>query len=126
MNVTKFLNITIVPQNVIRRLSSKKMSAKLTPEERSTKLEPLLSNKWSLVEGRDAIKKEFVFKNFNEAFGFMTRVALLAEKMDHHPEWFNVYNKVQVTLSSHDVNGLSNRDVKLASFMDTAEKSFSN
>lgn len=56
----------------------------------------------------------------------MTRVALLAEKMDHHPEWFNVYNKVQVTLSSHDVNGLSNRDVKLASFMDTAEKLFLN
>jgi Pterin-4a-carbinolamine dehydratase len=57
-----------------------------------------------------------------QAFGFMTRVALLAEKMDHHPEWFNVYNKVQVTLSSHDVNGLSGRDVKLATFMDTAAK----
>lgn len=57
-----------------------------------------------------------------QAFGFMSRVALLAEKMDHHPEWFNVYNKVQVTLSSHDVNGLSNRDIKLASFMDTIEK----
>jgi pterin-4a-carbinolamine dehydratase len=58
-----------------------------------------------------------------QAFGFMTRVALMAEKMDHHPEWFNVYNKVQVTLSSHDVNGLSARDVKLASFMDTVAKS---
>lgn len=57
---------------------------------------------------------------FVQAFGFMSRTALLAEKMDHHPEWFNVYNKVQVTLSSHDVNGLSKRDVKLASFMDTA------
>jgi pterin-4a-carbinolamine dehydratase len=57
-----------------------------------------------------------------QAFGFMTQVALMAEKMDHHPEWFNVYNKVQVTLSSHDVNGLSARDVKLASFMDTVAK----
>jgi 4a-hydroxytetrahydrobiopterin dehydratase len=62
--------------------------------------------------------QEFKFKDFNAAFGFMTRVALLAEKMDHHPEWFNVYNKVEVTLSSHDVNGLSQRDVKLANFME--------
>ncbi|KAK7578160.1 hypothetical protein V9T40_010365 [Parthenolecanium corni] len=99
-------------------------AAKLTPDERGTKLSPLLANRWSLVDDRDAIKKEFIFKNFNEAFGFMSRVALLSEKMDHHPEWFNVYNKVQVTLSSHDVDGLSNRDIKLASFMDTVEKVF--
>lgn len=70
-----------------------------------------------MVEGRDAIYKEFIFKNFNEAFGFMTRVALLADKMDHHPEWFNVYNKVQVTMSSHDCGGLSARDIKLANFI---------
>lgn len=76
-----------------------------------------------MVDARDAIYKEFLFTNFNQAFGFMTQVALMAEKMDHHPEWFNVYNKVKVTLSSHDVNGLSARDVKLASFMDTVAKS---
>ncbi|XP_067204847.1 probable pterin-4-alpha-carbinolamine dehydratase [Linepithema humile] len=101
-----------------------KMS-KLTPEEREEKLSPLLSTGWTVQSNRDAIYKEYVFKNFNEAFGFMTRVALQAEKMDHHPEWFNVYNKVNITLSSHDVNGLSQRDVKLATFIDkvaTAEK----
>lgn len=75
-----------------------------------------------MVEGRDAIYREFLFKNFNEAFGFMTRVALLADKMDHHPEWFNVYNKVQVTMSTHDCGGLSERDVKLANFMNEISK----
>ncbi|CAL1684729.1 unnamed protein product [Lasius platythorax] len=95
-----------------------KMSNKLTPEEREQNLNPLLSTGWTVQSDRDAIYKEFVFKNFNEAFGFMTRVALQAEKMDHHPEWFNVYNKVNITLSSHDVNGLSQRDVKLATFID--------
>ncbi|XP_029178180.1 uncharacterized protein LOC114945974 [Nylanderia fulva] len=90
----------------------------LTPEEREQNLNPLLSTGWTVQSNRDAIYKEFVFKNFNEAFGFMTRVALQAEKMDHHPEWFNVYNKVNITLSSHDVNGLSERDVKLATFID--------
>lgn len=80
-------------------------------------LQPILSSGWTLVKDRDAIYKEYLFGNFNEAFGFMTRVALLADKMDHHPEWFNVYNKVQVTLSTHDCGGLSARDVKLAKFM---------
>ncbi|XP_067012300.1 pterin-4-alpha-carbinolamine dehydratase [Anabrus simplex] len=103
---------------------SKKMAAKLSAEERETTLKPLLANGWSMVDSRDAVYKEFLFKNFNQAFGFMSRVALLAEKMDHHPEWFNVYNKVQVTLASHDVNGLSNRDMKMATFMDKVAKSF--
>lgn len=103
--------------------SRRKMAGKLTTEDRETQLKPLLSNGWSVVQNRDAIYKEYLFKDFNEAFGFMSRTALLAEKMDHHPEWFNVYNKVQVTLSSHDVNGLSQRDVKLASFMDKAANS---
>ncbi|KDR22975.1 pterin-4-alpha-carbinolamine dehydratase [Zootermopsis nevadensis] len=100
-----------------------RMAGKLSPEERTAKLEPLLSNNWSMMDARDAIYKEYLFTNFNQAFGFMTRVALMAEKMDHHPEWLNVYNKVQVTLSSHDVNGISVRDVKLASFMDMVAKS---
>ncbi|KAI5705843.1 pterin-4-alpha-carbinolamine dehydratase [Diaphorina citri] len=102
----------------LKRMASVKLSA----DERLSKLEPILKSGWKLVENRDAIYKEYLFKNFNEAFGFMTRTALLAEKMDHHPEWFNVYNKVQVTLSTHDCNGLSNKDIKLASFMDTIIK----
>jgi len=70
------------------------------------------------VRGRDAIKRKFVFKNFNQAWRFMSRVALLAKKMDHHPEWFNVYSKVEITLSTHDAGGLSQRDVKLAQAID--------
>jgi 4a-hydroxytetrahydrobiopterin dehydratase len=70
------------------------------------------------VQGRDAITRKFVFADFNQAFGFMTRVALVAEKMDHHPEWFNVYKTVEVTLSTHDAGGLTDRDVALAKTMD--------
>jgi len=73
---------------------------------------------WREVEGRDAITRKFQFKDFNEAFGFMARVALLAEKMDHHPEWFNVYNKVEITLSTHDAGGVTEKDIKLAKAMD--------
>jgi 4a-hydroxytetrahydrobiopterin dehydratase len=73
---------------------------------------------WSEAQDRDAIAKKFVFKDFNEAFGFMTRVALVAEKLDHHPEWFNVYKTVEVTLSTHDAGGLTERDVELAAVMD--------
>ncbi|XP_070501487.1 pterin-4-alpha-carbinolamine dehydratase-like [Chironomus tepperi] len=106
-----------------RQLSRKVKMSKLTNEQRTSLLQPLLSTGgWSMVEGRDAIYREFLFKNFNEAFGFMTRVALLADKMDHHPEWFNVYNKVQVTMSTHDCGGLSERDVKLANFMNEISK----
>ena len=93
---------------------------KLSEDERRVELDPLLKEKnWSLDDsGRDAIKKQFTFKDFNEAFGFMTRVALKADRMDHHPEWFNVYNKVDITLSSHDVSGISERDINLAKFID--------
>jgi 4a-hydroxytetrahydrobiopterin dehydratase len=69
---------------------------------------------WSMVDGRDAIFRQFVFHDFNEAFGFMTRIAMEAEKQDHHPEWSNVYRTVNIVLTSHDVKGLSRRDLALA------------
>lgn len=75
-----------------------------------------------MVEGRDAIRKVFMFSDFVEAWGFMSRVALVAEKMDHHPEWFNVYNKVDVTLSTHDCKGLSTLDFTLADAMEKNAK----
>ncbi|XP_059144031.1 pterin-4-alpha-carbinolamine dehydratase-like [Physella acuta] len=114
--------------NQIRSYSSpKKMAAspkraKLSDEERPSILATLKESGWTLVEGRDAIYKEFIFKDFNQAFGFMTRIAIKADKMDHHPEWFNVYNKVQITLSTHDVGGLSHRDVTLANFIEEVAK----
>jgi 4a-hydroxytetrahydrobiopterin dehydratase len=73
---------------------------------------------WRAVDGRDAIARSFAFADFNAAFGFMTRVALLAEKMDHHPEWFNVYNKVDVTLATHDAGGVTQKDIDMARAMD--------
>ncbi|MDA0787035.1 MAG: 4a-hydroxytetrahydrobiopterin dehydratase [Proteobacteria bacterium] len=75
---------------------------------------------WALVEGRDAITRTFRFADFNAAFGFMSRVALKAEAMNHHPEWFNVWNRVEVTLSTHDAGGLTALDMELAAFMDSA------
>ena len=92
------------------------MVAKLTDAERRAALDEL--GNWNLAEKRDAIQRSFKFKNFNEAWGFMNRVALLAEKDDHHPEWFNVYNRVDILLSTHDCDGLSARDVKLAKAID--------
>ena len=94
------------------------MTEKLSDTARETVLAPLLDNGWTMVEGRDAIHKTFEFGNFVEAFSWMTRAALWAEKWNHHPEWFNVYNKVEVTLSTHDVGGLSSLDAKLARKMD--------
>jgi len=73
---------------------------------------------WKMAVGRDAIARTFKFKDFNAAFGFMTRAALVAEQMNHHPEWFNVWNRVEVTLSTHDAGGLTERDLKLAEAMD--------
>ena len=90
------------------------MTEKLSETARTTTLDPLLEEGWTLDENRDAITKTFKFKDFTEAFGFMTRAAIWAEKWNHHPEWFNVYNRVDVTLSTHDVGGLSSLDAKLA------------
>ena len=106
----------------IRTLKKMAAAVKLDTAAREEKLAPLLAPEagWSMAEGgRDAIVKKFMFKDFNEAFGFMTRVAIRADKMDHHPEWFNVYNRVEITLSTHDCGGLSERDVKLATFIDS-------
>ena len=95
------------------------MTEKLTGEARDAALSSLMAAGWTATEdGRDAIKKSFKFKNFQEAFGWMTAMALKAEKMDHHPEWFNVYNRVDVTLTTHDAGGLSALDAELASHMD--------
>ena len=92
------------------------MPKKLEGSARASGLKELPS--WREVQGRDAIARKFEFANFNEAFGFMARAALLAEKMDHHPEWFNVYNRVEVTLSTHDAGGITENDIKMAKAMD--------
>ncbi len=92
------------------------MAQKLSGDARKAALARLKG--WSELEDRDAIRKKFTFKDFNEAFGFMARAALVAEKLDHHPEWFNVYKTVEVTLSTHDAGGLTELDVKLAETMD--------
>lgn len=92
------------------------MAEKLTGAERAAALGALKD--WREADGRDAIVKTFQFKDFNEAFGFMSRVALFAERMDHHPEWFNVWNRVEVTLATHDAGGLTQSDIKLAQKMD--------
>ena len=91
---------------------------KLNASDRQTKLKAFFENGWKLDENRDAIHKEFQFKNFIEAFSWMTRVAFWAEKTNHHPEWFNVYRTVRVVLTTHDVKGLSNLDLELAEKMD--------
>jgi 4a-hydroxytetrahydrobiopterin dehydratase len=88
---------------------------RLTAEARKTALKEL--SVWKEVAGRDAIERTFVFKDFNEAFGFMGRAALVAEKSDHHPEWRNVYKTVEVVLSTHDAGGVTQRDIELAKAM---------
>lgn len=96
------------------------MVEKLSAEAREAFLSDFSG--WVAAESRDAVVKTFKFKDFNEAWGFMSRVALAAEKADHHPEWFNVYNKVKITLTTHDAGGLSERDVALAGFIEEAAR----
>jgi 4a-hydroxytetrahydrobiopterin dehydratase len=92
------------------------MAERLTGEARQRALAGLAG--WTEVAGRDAIHKRFTFRDFSEAWGFMSRVALVAEAMNHHPEWTNVWNRVDVTLTTHDAGGLTARDVKLAQAME--------
>lgn len=94
------------------------MTERLSEETRSTLLGPLFATGWEMLDDRDAIRKTFEFADFVEAFGWMSRAALWAEKWNHHPEWCNVYKTVEVTLSTHDVEGLSALDVKLARKLD--------
>ncbi len=97
---------------------SREPTVGLTPTEREADLAALHAGGWEPVEGRDAIARTYRFDSFVEAFGFMTRVALVAERMNHHPEWSNVYNRVDVVLITHDCDGLSMLDVRLARRMD--------
>jgi len=93
------------------------------PEKLTTDAVKIAMNEvdgWSMVDGREAIHKTFTFKNFVQAFGFMTQSAIIAEKIDHHPEWFNVYNRVDVTLTTHDAGGVTHKDVTLAEAMEKA------
>ena len=92
------------------------MVEQLSEAERADALDGL--DDWDYDEGRDAITRSIVFTDFAEAFGFMTQVALIAEKMDHHPEWTNVWNRVEITLTTHDAGGLSERDIELAGVID--------
>lgn len=93
------------------------MIAKISAEERAAALSDLPG--WREERGGDALCKDFKFRDFSEAFGFMTRAALCAEQMNHHPEWFNVYNRVEVTLTTHDAGGVTARDIKMAQFMES-------
>ena len=95
------------------------MSTKLEGAAREAALAALSASGWGLADDRDAIQKTFKFKNFAQAWGWMSKIAIQAERMNHHPEWFNVYNRVDVTLATHDVDGLSELDIRLAKFMDS-------
>lgn len=94
------------------------MTQKLTPDELTSALAPLIRTGWQLNDQRSKIEKVFKFANFPEAFAFMTRSAFYAEKWDHHPDWSNSYNSVTVVLTTHDIGGLGELDIKLASKMD--------
>src|SRR6476659_2376854 len=98
------------------------MLERLTVEARKAALTELAG--WSETPGREAIARTFVFKNFNEAFGFMSRAALVAEKNDHHPEWRNVYKTVEVVLATHDAGGITTRDIELAKAMNAIARQF--
>ncbi|EEY70435.1 pterin-4-alpha-carbinolamine dehydratase [Phytophthora infestans T30-4] len=99
-------------------MSTRAIPTLLTEEQRTAAFQQITSA-WEEVPHRDAIRRKFEFRDFNEAWGFMNRTALLAEQMGHHPEWFNVYNRVDVTLSTHDCGGLSQNDIDMAIAMNS-------
>ena len=101
-----------------RSLTTSSTPSLLDFDSKQIELKKLQTTGWNLVDGRDAIMKVYLFKDFISAFGFMTKVAIYTEKLNHHPEWFNVYNKVEVTLSTHDCGGISKLDIELANIMD--------
>ena len=94
------------------------MSKKLSPNTRNESMKKL--KEWKKTRGRDSIEKEFIFSDFQAAFSWMTRIALFAEKMDHHPEWYNIYNRVDITLTTHDSGGVTEKDITLAKAMEMA------
>jgi 4a-hydroxytetrahydrobiopterin dehydratase len=96
------------------------MAKKISVNQRNESLKKL--NGWKKTKGKDSIEKDFIFKDFQSAFSWMTKIAFVAEKMDHHPEWFNVYNKVQVTLTTHDAGGITQLDIDLAKTMNKTSK----
>ncbi|XP_073791668.1 pterin-4-alpha-carbinolamine dehydratase 2-like [Danio rerio] len=103
--------------------AGKTQPERLSPEERQQVLQELKGSGWTELKDRDALHRELTFNTFNQAFGFMCRVALQAERINHHPEWFNVYNKVQITLCTHDSGGVTQKDVRLARFINKAAQS---
>ena len=113
---TRGLKPSYYSPRTLRHFSVQSLPKLLSEEQRVGKLSQL--HGWRLLDNRDAIKKDYQFKDFVSAFGFMTKVAILSEKADHHPEWFNVYNRVEITLSTHDCGGLSDRDIDLAKKID--------
>lgn len=117
----------LLRQSFTKRIASlgHRSISKITGLERDLALGHLQGQGWKIVSNRDAIQKTFLFKDFNESWGFMSRSALVAESMNHHPEWFNVYNKVEVTLSTHDCDGLSVNDITLAKQMETFASQYS-
>lgn len=125
--IMSFQNFLLSQRTILRRFStpsSHQIPHKLDSKARELLLPSLKSNHWHLQSNRDAIQKTYHFTNFIQAFGFMSACALEAEKLNHHPEWFNVYNKVEVVLSTHDCQGLSSLDIDLAHKMDRLAANF--
>ncbi|GMH63535.1 hypothetical protein TL16_g03736 [Triparma laevis f. inornata] len=113
LTTTRISPLLLLPSS---RRSMSSLPYAFTPEQRAENVAQL--KKWKEVAGRDAIMREFMFMDFSEAWSFMSRTSLLAEKIDHHPEWFNVYNTVSVTLTTHDTGGVSAKDIEMAKAMD--------